>query len=205
MDSLIRQSNYDFHIHSMYVIWAYISKIDTKINYYMYLKMMSNIYKTFEYLYDIKSDVNKKNYIKEKIAELIDDIIILINNDIISHDKNTYLFIIGYYLYIQLINYKKDKFIYEHCIYANSGKLFDDHFYQAVSDITNINQLQYIKFIIKILYIILPFLPSNIYINTTLINFIDILIKNSINNDIIFQKKCNYILSILDFLQIGIL
>jgi hypothetical protein len=171
----------------------------------MYLKMMSNIYKTFEYLYDIKSDVNKKNYIKEKIAELIDDIIILINNDIISHDKNTYLFIIGYYLYIQLINYKKDKFIYEHCIYANSGKLFDDHFYQAVSDITNINQLQYIKFIIKILYIILPFLPSNIYINTTLINFIDILIKNSINNDIIFQKKCNYILSILDFLQIGIL
>jgi hypothetical protein len=167
---------------------------------------MSNIYKIFEPLQNgINEIINEKIYIKEKISELIDDIIILINHDTISHDKNTYLFIIGYYLYIQLINYKKDKFICNHCIYANSGKLFDDHFYQVVSDIIDMNQLQYIKFIIKIFYITLPFLPSSIYTNGSLISYIDILINNPITNDIIFQKKCNYILSILDFLQIGIL
>ena len=141
------------------------------------------------------------------LDEIIDDIVILINNDTkCAYNKNTYLFVIGYYLYIQLINYKKNKFIYEHCIYANSGKLFDDHFYQTVMDITDIKQLQYIQFFIKILYIALPFLTP-IYTNRALIEFIDILtIKhNFINGDIEFKKKCNYILSILDFLRIGIL
>jgi len=209
------QTNKEFHIHSMYTIWTYISKIDENIIYYIYLKIMNNIYNIFN---DLRTTtiINDINYIKEKIAQLIDDIIILLDNDIttvldnnitILHDKYIYFFIIGYYLYIQLINYKKNKSIYEHCLYANSGRLFDDHFNQVVLDITNIKQLQYIKFFIKIFYIALPFLPSNIYTNYTCMKFIDILIKNSdsINNDLTYQKKCNYILSILNFLQIGTL
>ena len=106
------------------------------------------------------------SYIKRRIKNIT-------YNFVIEHqnvDQFPYLFIIGYYLYIQVINYKKNDEIRQHCLDAD--KYIDGHNYENT-------------YIHKIIYILLIFLPPHIYTDDIFIKMIQFINSDnlSINGD----------------------
>jgi len=163
----------DFHIYAKNIIYNEVnshfnekicnqkSEPEDIIPSEICFKLMDDIYNIFCTIHNAnKIHINGEFIIiNDNFSEIIETPISYIKrqiknityNFVIEHqNKNQfpYLFIIGYYLYIQVINYKKNDEIKRHCLDANM--YIDGHNYENT-------------YIHKIIYILLIFLPPHIY------------------------------------------
>ena len=174
----------DFHIYTKNIIYKEVFNFhfDDKIKIFnqkstpegisenICFQLMDEIYSIFCTIHNAnKIHINDEFIIiNDNFSEIVETPISYIKrqiknityNFVIEHqnvDQFPYLFIIGYYLYIQVINYKKNDEIRQHCLDADT--YIDGHNYENT-------------YIHKIIYILLIFLPPHIYTDDIFIKMI---------------------------------
>ena len=178
MSNLHTITEEDFHIHSKNVIYREVfnklsieSRIESRIESPIEVNNINQsiCFQLMDEIYAIFCNINR-NRIAAPISYIKLNIKNIIYRFVIEHqhlDQFPYLFIIAYYLYIQIINYKKNDEIKQHCLDADM--YIDSHNYKNT-------------YISKIIYILLIFLPPHIYTDDIYIKIIQFYEFINLNN-----------------------